>query len=69
MSERTNTAKPIQPRKTDARAFEVRVPASTSNLGAGFDCLGLALQLYLTIRATVTPRSKVKVSRPHDRRD
>jgi homoserine kinase len=30
----------------------VRVPASTSNLGAGFDCFGLALQLYLTVKAT-----------------
>ncbi len=34
-------------------AFEVRVPASTANLGAGFDCLGLALELYLGVRATV----------------
>jgi homoserine kinase len=39
--------KPRQP------TFEVRVPASTANLGAGFDCIGLALQLYLTVRATV----------------
>src|SRR4029078_10647385 len=31
---------------------EVRVPASTSNLGPGFDCFGLALELYLTVRAT-----------------
>jgi homoserine kinase len=30
----------------------VRVPASTSNLGPGFDCLGLALQLYNTITLT-----------------
>lgn len=28
--------------------LSVRVPASTSNLGAGFDCLGLALDLWLT---------------------
>lgn len=28
--------------------FSVRVPASTSNLGAGFDILGLALDLWLT---------------------
>jgi homoserine kinase len=28
----------------------VRVPASTSNLGAGFDCLGLALDLWLDAR-------------------
>ncbi len=34
-------------------SVEVRVPASTSNLGAGFDCFGLALKLYLTVRATV----------------
>lgn len=34
-------------------SFEVRVPASTANLGAGFDCFGLALDLYLTVRATV----------------
>jgi homoserine kinase len=38
-------------------SFEVRLPASTSNLGAGIDCFGLALQLYLTIRATVAPRA------------
>jgi homoserine kinase len=34
---------------------EVRVPASTSNLGPGFDCFGLALKLYLTVRATTVP--------------
>jgi homoserine kinase len=27
----------------------VRVPASTSNLGPGFDCLGLAVRLYNTV--------------------
>jgi homoserine kinase len=35
--------------------IEIRVPASTANLGAGFDCFGLALELYLTVRATVLP--------------
>ena len=35
----------------------VRVPASTSNLGPGFDCFGLALKLYLTVRATPDPSS------------
>jgi len=38
-------------------SFEVRVPASTANLGSGFDCLGLALDLYLTARVTVSPDS------------
>ncbi|NIM49241.1 MAG: homoserine kinase [Gemmatimonadales bacterium] len=28
----------------------VRVPATTSNLGAGFDCLGLALDLWLEVQ-------------------
>jgi homoserine kinase len=35
--------------------FEVRVPASTSNLGPGFDCFGLALKVYLTVSATAVP--------------
>ena len=30
--------------------FSVRVPASSANLGAGFDALGLALEVYLTCR-------------------
>lgn len=29
--------------------FQVKVPATTANLGPGFDCLGMALQLYNTI--------------------
>jgi len=33
----------------------VRLPASTSNLGPGFDCFGLALKLYLTVRASWLP--------------
>ena len=28
----------------------VRVPSSTSNLGAGFDCLGLALDIWMEVR-------------------
>lgn len=33
-----------------ARSVTVRVPASTSNLGSGFDTLGLALKLHNTVR-------------------
>ncbi|GAF96244.1 unnamed protein product, partial [marine sediment metagenome] len=29
--------------------IKIRVPATTANLGPGFDCLGLALKLYLTL--------------------
>ena len=44
-------------------SFEVRVPASTANLGAGFDCLGLALEMYLSVRATVLakPEGRARV--------
>jgi len=48
--------------KQPIKSAVVRVPASTSNLGAGFDCFGLALQLYLTAKATIDanlPRSSV----------
>src|SRR5476651_2046126 len=38
--------------------IEVRVPASTSNLGPGFDCLGLALQLYNTVTLTRSEEAK-----------
>jgi len=44
-------------------SFEVRVPASTANLGAGFDCFGLALDLYLSVRATVLPPGPAVKSR------
>ena len=37
--------------------MKIRVPGSTSNLGAGFDCFGLALKLYLTVDATITAGS------------
>jgi homoserine kinase len=40
-------------KKPKPRSYEVRVPASSANLGAGFDCFGLALNLFLTVRATV----------------
>jgi homoserine kinase len=35
----------------------VRVPASTANLGPGFDALGMALSLYDTVEVTVTSGS------------
>lgn len=37
-----------------ARRSTVRVPASTSNLGAGFDCVGVAVDLWLTASVTLT---------------
>lgn len=38
----------------DVRAVTVRVPATSANLGPGFDCLGLALKLYDEVSVEVT---------------
>jgi homoserine kinase len=59
MTDETSIAVEDELRSKDVRgpAVEVRVPASAGNLGAGFDCFGLALPLYLTVRATVDPQS------------
>lgn len=58
----------------------IRVPASTSNLGAGFDCVGVAIDRWLTVTATLDAHAGdavrirrsgtiagVKVSPEHDR--
>ena len=46
------------------RRASVRVPASTSNLGAGFDCVGLAVDRWLTASVTVPPgRESVVINR------
>ena len=34
----------------DRRPITIRVPASSANLGPGFDALGMALGIYLTCR-------------------
>lgn len=36
------------------RAIQVRVPGSTSNLGGGFDCIGIAIDRWLRVDATLT---------------
>jgi homoserine kinase len=48
-----------------ARALRctVRVPASTSNLGAGFDCVGAAVDRWLTARATCARVEHTEVER------
>ena len=38
----------------------VRVPASTSNLGPGFDCLGVALRVYNDVVVTRGAKSRVQ---------
>ena len=41
------------PRFDRFKKIKVRVPASTSNLGPGFDVLGMALKLYCELELTV----------------
>ncbi len=48
------------------RAISVRVPASTSNLGPGFDTLGLALRLYNTVTVTWHTDAAPEAERPMD---
>ncbi|AWN23469.1 homoserine kinase [Deinococcus irradiatisoli] len=40
-------------------AFEVRSPASSANLGPGFDSLGLSVPLYTTLRVTSQERTEI----------
>lgn len=41
--------------------FDIRVPATTANLGPGFDSLGLALRIYNRIRVTPAARNQVEI--------
>ena len=43
----------------------VRIPASTSNIGPGFDCMGIALALYNTM-TVARADGPLPVSPPHD---
>src|SRR5262245_16761721 len=49
---------------TVPRQVHVRVPATTANLGSGFDILGLALQLYNVFTCTITSDPGWRVSLP-----
>jgi homoserine kinase len=46
-------------------AVHIRVPASTSNLGAGFDCVGIAVDRWLTVTVSLDPASEI----PHISRE
>ena len=45
-----------------------KVPATTANLGPGFDCLGMALPLYniITIEETVLPSTGIEINVMND---
>jgi homoserine kinase len=53
---RANSEKPM------GSELEVIVPATTANLGPGFDCLGLALQMYNRVRVRPASQCRVEIS-------
>ncbi|XVQ87967.1 homoserine kinase [Microbispora siamensis] len=47
---------------TDSQGVVVRVPATSANLGPGFDSLGLALDLYDEVEAEISGSSGVRIA-------
>ena len=47
-------------RATLSRVIHVRVPATSANLGPGFDCLGLALDLHLCVEAQLGEADRLR---------
>ncbi|WEK62810.1 MAG: homoserine kinase [Candidatus Microbacterium colombiense] len=45
----------------EGRTVEVTVPATSANLGPGFDTLGLALSVYDTLQVTELPAGRVEI--------
>ena len=50
------------------RSVTVKVPATTANLGPGFDTLGLALSVYDELEVTVRAQPGATVARRGRRR-
>ncbi len=44
--------------------IKIRVPASTSNMGPGFDCLGMALDMYSVFEAQLSDRDVLLNTEP-----
>lgn len=41
--------------------FRIRVPATSANIGAGFDCLGMALSLYNVVEVEPSAQLRVEI--------
>ncbi len=46
----------------EKRGIRLRLPATSANLGPGFDAVGLALSMYLTVEAHVAPTWQVEAT-------
>ncbi|KAF7986238.1 hypothetical protein HWV62_38699 [Athelia sp. TMB] len=49
---------------SDARSFTLRIPATSANIGPGFDVVGLSLSLYVTLTVTISPPTSESPPRP-----
>ena len=47
---------------TDTKPFHLKLPATSANLGPGFDALGLAMALYLTIDAIPSSTFRIEAT-------
>ena len=47
-----------------SRSFVIHVPATSANIGPGFDVVGLSLSLSLTLTVTITPPSSTSPPAP-----
>ncbi len=56
-----NTPSPLPPLPRRERGIIVKVPATTANLGPGFDALGLALDLWNEAEFTATTDGRITV--------
>jgi len=52
-----------------AEVVEVRVPASTANLGPGFDAVGMAIELFNVVRMGTTSTTGLEITVLGDSRD
>jgi homoserine kinase len=52
---------PVEGNPVEGRTVEVRVPATSANLGPGFDTLGLALSIYDTLQVTALPAGELEI--------
>ncbi len=49
-------------REMNNSLVSVKVPASTANMGPGFDTIGMAFQLYTTIRMRLSTHTQIKMN-------
>lgn len=49
---------------SEERTFKIRVPATSANIGPGFDVVGLSLSLFLTLTVSIKPPATSSLPHP-----